>query len=52
MLGPRLNTIHNLRYYMDVIDLIRAAILAGGLEAVSIEEVAGQVDPSAMEERQ
>jgi queuine tRNA-ribosyltransferase len=32
MLGPRLNTIHNLHYYQDVMRGLRDAIAAGALE--------------------
>ncbi len=42
MLGPRLTTIHNLYYYMDVIHRIRAAIEEGRLEEFAIEEDVGQ----------
>src|ERR671925_709191 len=37
ILGPRLNTIHNLHYYMDVIHKIRAAIVEGQLETLQVE---------------
>ncbi|MGH8058973.1 MAG: tRNA-guanine transglycosylase, partial [Candidatus Entotheonellia bacterium] len=38
MLGPRLNTIHNLHYYMDVIDMIRTAIAEGRLDTLTLGE--------------
>jgi queuine tRNA-ribosyltransferase len=44
ILGPRLNTIHNLYYYMDVIHMIRAAIIAGQLETLTIEAITGEPD--------
>jgi len=37
ILGPRLNTIHNLHYYMDVMYMIRAAIAEGQLDSLVIE---------------
>jgi queuine tRNA-ribosyltransferase len=40
ILGPRLNTIHNLRYYMDVIHMIRAAIVEGRLDRLVIDAAA------------
>jgi queuine tRNA-ribosyltransferase len=45
MLGPRLNTIHNLHYYMDLIELIRAAILEGRLENLSLQAAGGEQGP-------
>jgi queuine tRNA-ribosyltransferase len=36
LLAPRLNTIHNLHYYMDVMRMIREAIAAGQLDSLSI----------------
>jgi queuine tRNA-ribosyltransferase len=45
MLGPRLNTIHNLHYYMDLIELIRAAILEGRLESLSLQAAGGEQGP-------
>jgi queuine tRNA-ribosyltransferase len=42
ILGPRLNTIHNLRYYMDVIHMIRAAIAQGQLDALQVEAITGE----------
>jgi queuine tRNA-ribosyltransferase len=41
ILGPRLNTIHNLHYYMDVMHMIRAAIMEGRLDRLVIEAAAG-----------
>jgi queuine tRNA-ribosyltransferase len=41
MLGPRLNTIHNLHYYIDVIHMIRAAIVEGQLDTLQVEAVTG-----------
>lgn len=38
MLGPRLNTIHNLHYYMDVIETIRTAIAEGRLDTLTLGE--------------
>lgn len=45
ILGPRLNTIHNLHYYMDVIHMIRSAIAAGRLEALTVEDISGEHNP-------
>jgi tRNA-guanine family transglycosylase len=42
MLGPRLNTIHNLHYYMEVIHMIRAAIAEGRLHTLQIEAITGE----------
>jgi queuine tRNA-ribosyltransferase len=42
ILGPRLNTIHNLHYYMDVIHMIRAAIAEGRLEGLTVEDITGE----------
>jgi queuine tRNA-ribosyltransferase len=42
ILGPRLNTIHNLHYYMDVMHMIRAAIMAGQLETLKVEAITGE----------
>jgi queuine tRNA-ribosyltransferase len=44
MLGPRLNTIHNLHYYMDVIHMIRAAIVEGRLDTLQVEDITGVPD--------
>jgi queuine tRNA-ribosyltransferase len=41
ILGPRLNTIHNLHYYMDVMHTIRTAIVEGCLDQLLIEATAG-----------
>lgn len=43
LLAPRLNTIHNLHYYADVIEIIREAIVAGRLAALSIGAPAAEV---------
>jgi queuine tRNA-ribosyltransferase len=45
ILGPRLNTIHNLHYYMDVIHMVRSAIAAGRLEALTVEDISGEHTP-------
>jgi queuine tRNA-ribosyltransferase len=42
ILAPRLNTIHNLHYYMDVIGMIRAAIAEGRLDTLKIEAITGE----------
>jgi queuine tRNA-ribosyltransferase len=47
LLAPRLNTIHNLHYYMDVIQMIREAITEGRLETLTLDGPAGEL---AMEE--
>jgi queuine tRNA-ribosyltransferase len=44
ILAPRLNTIHNLHYYMDVIHMIRAAIAEGRLDTLKVEAIAGEHD--------
>jgi queuine tRNA-ribosyltransferase len=44
ILGPRLNTIHNLRYYMDVIHMIRSAIAEGRLDTLKVEDITGERD--------
>jgi queuine tRNA-ribosyltransferase len=44
MLGPRLNTIHNLHYYTDVMHMIRAAIMEGRLDALQVEDLATEPD--------
>jgi queuine tRNA-ribosyltransferase len=41
ILSPRLNTIHNLHYYMDVMHTIRTAIVEGRLDRLAIEATAG-----------
>jgi len=43
ILGLRLNTIHNLHYYMDVMQLIRSAIAEGRLESLQAEDISGAV---------
>jgi queuine tRNA-ribosyltransferase len=47
LLALRLNTIHNLHYYMDVIEMIRGAIIAGRLAELTI---GGPSGVRAMEE--
>ena len=42
ILGPRLNTIHNLHYYMDVIHMVRAAIAEGRLDTLEVEAITGE----------
>ncbi|HXH10226.1 MAG TPA: tRNA guanosine(34) transglycosylase Tgt [Alphaproteobacteria bacterium] len=42
ILAPRLNTIHNLHYYMDVIQMIREAIVEGRLETLTLDGPAGE----------
>lgn len=42
ILAPRLNTIHNLHYYMDVIQMIRQAIIEGRLETLTLDGPAGE----------
>jgi queuine tRNA-ribosyltransferase len=42
ILGPRLNTIHNLHYYMDIIHMIQSAIAEGRLETLKVEDIAGE----------
>jgi queuine tRNA-ribosyltransferase len=42
ILAPRLNTIHNLHYYMDVIRMIQAAIAEGRLDTLKIEAITGE----------
>jgi queuine tRNA-ribosyltransferase len=44
ILGPRLNTIHNLHHYMDVIHMIRAAIVEGRLDMLQVEGIIGEHD--------
>jgi queuine tRNA-ribosyltransferase len=44
ILGLRLNTIHNLHYYTDVIHLIRAAIEEGRLDMLKVDAITGQHD--------
>jgi queuine tRNA-ribosyltransferase len=44
ILAPRLNTIHNLHYYMDVINTIRAAIAEGRLDMLKVEDFTGERD--------
>jgi len=47
ILGLRLNTIHNLRYYMDIIHMIRAAIAEGRLDRLTVEAISGQPEVEA-----
>ena len=42
LLAPRLNTIHNLHYYMEVMHMIRAAIAEGRLDAFGTAAIAGE----------
>jgi len=42
ILAPRLNTIHNLHYYMDVLQMIREAIIEGRLETLTLDGPAGE----------
>ncbi len=42
ILGLRLNTIHNLHYYMDIIHTIRSAIAAGRLDSLKVEDITGE----------
>jgi queuine tRNA-ribosyltransferase len=42
ILGLRLNTIHNLRYYTDIIHMIRTAIVEERLDRLSIEAITGE----------
>jgi queuine tRNA-ribosyltransferase len=42
ILAPRLNTIHNLHYYMDVIRMIQTAIAEGRLDTLKIEAITGE----------
>jgi queuine tRNA-ribosyltransferase len=44
MLGLRLNTIHNLRYYTDIMHMIRAAIEEGRLDMLTVDAIAGEHD--------
>jgi queuine tRNA-ribosyltransferase len=40
MLGPRLNTIHNLHHYLQLMARVRAAITAGNFEAFALDFLA------------
>jgi queuine tRNA-ribosyltransferase len=42
MLGPRLNTIHNLHFYLALMARMRAAIAAGSFQAFARDFLAGQ----------
>ena len=48
ILGSRLNTIHNLHFYLQLLRSLRAAIRAGGLEAWARAFVASRRGPDAM----
>jgi queuine tRNA-ribosyltransferase len=48
ILGPRLNTIHNLHYYMDVMHLIRTAIVEERLDTLKVEDIS---EERSLEER-
>lgn len=43
LLAPRLNTIHNLHYYRDVVQMIRDAIVTDQLATLSLDHPAGEV---------
>ncbi len=47
ILGARLNTIHNLHYYLDLMRRARAAIESGGFAAFARAELAGRAGGSA-----
>jgi queuine tRNA-ribosyltransferase len=47
ILGLRLNTIHNLHYYTDVIHMIRAAIEEGRLDMLKVDAITGELDVEA-----
>ena len=47
ILGLRLNTIHNLRYYTEIIQMIRAAIAEGRLDTLTVEAITGGPDMEA-----
>jgi queuine tRNA-ribosyltransferase len=42
LLAPRLNTIHNLHYYMEVMHMIRAAVAERRIDALAIADIAGE----------
>jgi queuine tRNA-ribosyltransferase len=44
ILAPRLNTVHNLHYYMDIISIIRAAIAQGRLDMLKVGDLTGEHD--------
>ncbi|HSF33225.1 MAG TPA: tRNA guanosine(34) transglycosylase Tgt [Candidatus Tectomicrobia bacterium] len=44
ILAPRLNTIHNLYYYMEIISIIRAAVVQGRLDMLNLEDLTGEHD--------
>jgi queuine tRNA-ribosyltransferase len=45
ILGLRLNTIHNLHYYMDVMQQIRTAIAEDRLASLTVGDLTGEHDP-------
>jgi queuine tRNA-ribosyltransferase len=47
ILGLRLNTIHNLHYYIDIIHMIRTAIAEGQLDRFTLEAITGEPDVEA-----
>jgi queuine tRNA-ribosyltransferase len=47
ILGLRLNTIHNLRYYMDIMHMIRAAIEEDRLDRLTVEAITGEPEGEA-----
>jgi queuine tRNA-ribosyltransferase len=47
ILGLRLNTIHNLHYYTDIIHMIRAAIEGGRLDRLTVEAITGEPEMEA-----
>jgi queuine tRNA-ribosyltransferase len=42
LLAPRLNTIHNLHYYMEVMHMICAAVAERRIDALAIADIAGE----------
>jgi queuine tRNA-ribosyltransferase len=48
ILGARLATIHNLRYYLDLMARMRAAIEAGTFESLAAALPRASTDPAAM----
>jgi queuine tRNA-ribosyltransferase len=47
ILGARLNTIHNLHFYLDLMRRIRASIAAGGFEAFARDFIEARRSPTA-----
>jgi queuine tRNA-ribosyltransferase len=47
MLGPRLNTIHNLHYYLTLMAEIRVSIEAGEFANFARERLAGEQQSAA-----